>query len=128
MRNRLKGAFLTPLVIMFMIALGVQIVLFLFPFAIFETWNERGQFGDSFGFVSAIFSGFALCGVIYSLSMQIRDQSRQRRDARKKADAQTEPIKQLAETLKEQTKVLQELRALLQNLNKTDDQKRNKSN
>ncbi len=32
--------------------------------------EARGQFGDMFGAINSLFSGFALCGVVYSIILQ----------------------------------------------------------
>jgi len=47
-----------------------------FPFS----WAERGQFGDLFGAVNALFSGLAFAGIIYTIYIQqkeIEDNSRE---------------------------------------------------
>ncbi|MDY7093873.1 MAG: hypothetical protein SX243_12955 [Acidobacteriota bacterium] len=36
-------------------------------------WEARGQFGDLFGSVNALFSGMALAGVVYSLYLQRKE-------------------------------------------------------
>lgn len=108
-RQQIRNAFLLPLLGMFAIALAVQIALFLFPFAVFETWDERGRFGDSFGFVSAMFSGFALCGVIYSLAFQLRDQARRRRTEEKSTATTIGAIGRLTDSIDAQTAMLDEL-------------------
>ena len=42
--------------------------------------GERGQFGDSFGAVNALFSGFAFAGVIYAIILQKRELELQREE------------------------------------------------
>lgn len=51
------------------------------PFAlsyIFSTWAERGQFGDLFGSVNALFSGLAFVALIYTIHLQRQELSLQR--------------------------------------------------
>lgn len=36
----------------------------------FQTWSERGQFGDAFGAVNSLFSGLAFAGVVLALLLQ----------------------------------------------------------
>jgi hypothetical protein len=108
-----KLPFLRPLLAMFAVALLAQAFVFVFSFAVLETWEERGQFGDSFGFIDTIFSGFALCGVIYSLSFQLREHVRQRREARGLAESDLETRKALIMALESQTA---ELRAMRQHM------------
>lgn len=36
----------------------------------FSSWSERGQFGDLFGSVNALFSGLAFVGLIYTIHLQ----------------------------------------------------------
>jgi hypothetical protein len=33
----------------------------------FQSWEERGQFGDLFGSVNALFSGLAFAGLLYAI-------------------------------------------------------------
>jgi hypothetical protein len=51
------------------------IVLFLL---IFQTLQDRGQFGDQFGAVNALFAGFAFVGLIATLQFQRRESRSQR--------------------------------------------------
>lgn len=70
-----------------------------------ESGAEAGAFGDSFGFVSSLFSGLAFAGVILALVMQSRELSLQRQELketreelRKTADAQEATMRTLALT------------------------------
>jgi hypothetical protein len=38
-----------------------------------DDWSKRGQFGDLFGSVNALFSGFAFAGIIYTIYLQRKD-------------------------------------------------------
>ncbi|BCH24560.1 hypothetical protein [Mesorhizobium sp. L-8-3] len=113
LRGRRRFSFLRPLLIMFMIAFLVQIGLFIFSFITFETWQERAHFGDSFGFISAAFSGFALCGIIYSLAFQLSEQVRQRRNARALIDSDLRLREALINALEAQTGELKAMRETL---------------
>lgn len=45
----------------------------LFPLAIYlaiRAWERRGQFGDAFGAVNALFSGLAFAGLFWALQLQ----------------------------------------------------------
>ena len=46
--------------------------------AFFPGWQERGQFGDLFGSVNALFSGLAFAGLIYAILLQRQELSLQR--------------------------------------------------
>jgi uncharacterized membrane protein YciS (DUF1049 family) len=46
------------------------------------TWGDRGTFGDMFGAINALFSGFAFAGVIVALFMQRSELSLQREELR----------------------------------------------
>ena len=48
----------------------------------FPWWitNERGQFGDSFGTVNALFAGLAFAGVIFAIILQWQELGLQRQE------------------------------------------------
>ena len=48
----------------------------------FPTWQERGQFGDLFGSVNALFSGLAFAGLIYAILLQHQELALQREELR----------------------------------------------
>jgi hypothetical protein len=62
--------------------LGAAFILWLSaPFValyVFQSWAERGQFGDLFGSVNALFSGLAFAGLIYAILLQRQELSLQR--------------------------------------------------
>jgi hypothetical protein len=69
-----------------------------------STWQDRGDFGSMFGLANALFSGLALAGVIYTLTLQRielglqREELRLTRDElRRSADAQERTEQALAE-------------------------------
>ncbi|MFZ2306830.1 MAG: hypothetical protein WAW73_20340 [Rhodoferax sp.] len=43
-------------------------------------WTERGQFGDMFGAVNALFSGMAFAGLLYTIVLQQKQLSMQREE------------------------------------------------
>ena len=62
---------------------GGVIILFLLNFCMIffvPGENTRGTFGDQFGAVNALFSGFAFAGLIYTIILQRQDLKLQRRD------------------------------------------------
>lgn len=60
-------------------AAGVVVVWSLTFFLFFiNKWDERGQFGDMFGAVNALFSGLAFAGLIITLILQRRELELQR--------------------------------------------------
>lgn len=68
-----------------------------------RSFEERGTFGDMFGAVNALFSGFAFLGVIYAillqrteLSLQRTELSLTRQELQKSANAQERSEKALA--------------------------------
>jgi hypothetical protein len=46
------------------------IVAFLLMFFIFKDWGTRGQFGDMFGALNVLFSGFAFAALYFTISLQ----------------------------------------------------------
>lgn len=84
-------------------------------FVIFASWyfidsnipcNEtRGQFGDKFGSVNALFSGLAFAGLIYTIVLQRKDLQLQKKDleqTRKELEGQKEEAKKQNATLLKQ--------------------------
>lgn len=47
-----------------------------------EIWAKRGQFGDLFGSVNALFSGLAFSGLIYTIYLQRQELELQREELR----------------------------------------------
>jgi hypothetical protein len=58
------------------ICIGFSIILI----SLVDTWDHRGQFGDMFGALNAVFSGLAFAGVIYAIMLQ-REEMRSSREA-----------------------------------------------
>lgn len=56
-----------------LLVVGVVAAWFLTPILVYfglPAWTERGQFGDVFGAVNALFSGLAFAGLFWALRMQ----------------------------------------------------------
>ena len=66
---------------------------------------ERGQFGDSFGMINALFSGLAFAGVIYAIILQKKELELQReelKETRKEIKGQKEQLEAQNQTLQKQ--------------------------
>jgi len=59
---------------------GVQALGGLVIYFSLSAWETRGQFGDMFGVVNTLFSGFAFAGVIYAILLQREDLALQREE------------------------------------------------
>lgn len=85
-------------------AIGVLFVWALTFFLFFiNNSDERGQFGDMFGAVNALFSGLAFAGLIITLILQRRELELQRQElalTRKEMEDQTAEFEKQNETLK----------------------------
>ncbi len=85
-------------------AIGVLFVWALTFFLFFiSKSDERGQFGDMFGAVNALFSGLAFAGLIITLILQRRELELQRQElalTRKEMEDQTTEFEKQNETLK----------------------------
>lgn len=62
-----------------------------------DEWALRGQFGDMFGAVNALFSGFAFAGVIIAVILQRNELALQRRELAASVKAQQGSSESLAE-------------------------------
>lgn len=71
-----------PLVVMLLIVVGVYVGSWVFIDKCYSDPNVRGTFGDKFGAVNALFSGFAFAGLIYTIIMQKKDLNLQREELR----------------------------------------------
>jgi hypothetical protein len=102
--------------------LAVQLVYGVIVFYVFgPQMDARGQFGDMFGGINALFTGLAFAGVIYTIVLQRRELELQREDLsmtrvelHTSAEAQKDQVSQL-----EQAARLSALTALL-NVYSTD--------
>ena len=62
----------------------------------FEEWESRGQFGDMFGGLNALFSGLAFAGVICTILLQSNELALQREEMARFANAQEKSEKALS--------------------------------
>ncbi len=105
----------------FVVAVCIVIVIcvsyfLLFYFIVPVNMEKRGQFGDMFGFIGALFSGLAFAGLIVTMLQQREDLQNQKDEIqlqRKDLEAQTaalqlqkEEIAQTNKELKEQNKTI----------------------
>ena len=87
-----------------------------YPFAIRQIYpdiGERGQFGDMFGAINALFAGFAFAGIIWAIILQKNELRLQREELKLQRDdleqtreeikGQKEQLKAQDQTLKKQT-------------------------
>lgn len=68
---------------------------------VISTPTERGQFGDQFGAVNALFSGLAFLGLIVTIAFQTRGLRLQSRDLRLQTEALRLQIKEFSEQKEE---------------------------
>ncbi len=100
----------------FWIAILVVVVIctayILFMYCIFPSDSEkRGQFGDMFGFIGALFSGLAFAGLIVTMLQQREDLQNQKDEIklqRQDLEAQTEALKLQKEEIAQTNKELKE--------------------
>lgn len=60
---------------------AVAVTWLVLPFGVFlvmPSWEHRGQFGDMFGAVNALFSGLGFAGLLYTIVLQQNQLSMQR--------------------------------------------------
>lgn len=68
-------------IILGLIILGVAILgYFLIAILVFVDMESRGQFGDMFGGINALFSGIALGGIVYTIFLQKQELGLQREE------------------------------------------------
>jgi len=70
----------------------------------FENWQSASNFGESFGLLNALFSGLALIGVVFAVSMQSRELGLQREEISRS----TEELKKSAEAQRKSELMLRE--------------------
>lgn len=81
------------------IAAGAVIAALLYAvlvIAILARWEVRGQFGDMFGALNALFSGLAFAGVIYAVILQRQELELQRLELKSSTEAQREQAQALS--------------------------------
>lgn len=72
---------------------------------VFKDWQERGPFGETFGAVNALFSGFAFAWIIITVYLQSQELALQRQEleyTRTELRGQKEQLQQQNKTLKVQ--------------------------
>ncbi len=68
------------IILLFFIILLAYTAFGVIPYTAFCEWDKRGQFGDMFGAGNALFSGFALAGVIIAIILQSQELKAQREE------------------------------------------------
>lgn len=63
-------------------------------------WTHRARFGDMFGAVGALFSGFAFAGIVYAILLQHQELVETRRELARNAAAQEDTSRQMTEQVK----------------------------
>lgn len=73
-----KDGSLKPLIILGIIIIVIWILSFFAVFFSLNNWTDRSSFGDLFGGINSLFSGFALAGIIYTIFLQRNELKLQR--------------------------------------------------
>ena len=94
-----KSVLISIALVVFALWLGAPMVGLYF----FGSWVERGQFGDLFGSVNALFSGLAFAGLIYAIFLQGQQLSLQREELRLQREEMAASRKELARQADVQT-------------------------
>ena len=76
-------------------------------YTFFPNWAERGQFGDLFGSVNALFSGLAFLGLIYAILLQRKELSLQREELKLQREEMAGSRAELAAQVAVQKSMLQ---------------------
>jgi len=87
MTEETKKPYIKYFVIICLLILSITII---YGIILNSSSNARGTFGDMFGGLNAIFSGFAFAGIIITILMQMDELSLTRDELRKSAEAQYE--------------------------------------
>jgi len=94
------------LIILFvLITLAWFASLILIPILVTSGFEQQGQFGDMFGAINSLFSGFAFAGVIYAIFLQMRELKLQKEElilTRKELKGQKLQLKKQNETMVKQ--------------------------
>ena len=91
---------LTFLVIIFLWGMSIIVLFWLFP-----DIGVRGQFGDTFGAVNALFAGLAFAGIIFAIILQKKELELQRQELKETRDeirGQKEQLQAQDQTLQKQ--------------------------
>ena len=113
--GRLKTKAIFWVAVCIVIIVCVAYFLF-FYFVVHVNMEKRGQFGDMFGFIGALFSGLAFAGLIVTMLQQREDLQNQKDEIKlqrqdleaqtKALELQKEEIAQTNKELKEQNKTI----------------------
>lgn len=88
------------LLMLIIIVIGTVFVYLMVLINLMPDFQTRGQFGDMFGAINAVFSGLAFAAIVYAIFLQRRDIELQRRDLdlqRKELALTREEYKRMAE-------------------------------
>ena len=94
----------------------------LFYYVVHVNMEKRGQFGDMFGFLGAMFSGLAFAGLIVTMLQQREDLQNQKDEIilqRQDLEAQTEALKLQKEEIAQTNEELKLQRKEMKEQNKT---------
>jgi Putative phage abortive infection protein len=91
-------------VITALLVLLIQIIGGLFIVRSLDDWNKRSSFGEMFGAINTLFSGWAFAGIIYAILLQRRELKLQRRELEMTRDE----LRGQKEQLIEQNKTLRQ--------------------
>ena len=75
-----KDEKLTTLYWLFGIVLALWIISCVIIHWRYKTWALSGTFGDTFGAINSLFSGFAFAGIIFTIILQKRELALQRQE------------------------------------------------
>ena len=71
-------------------------------FYFLDTWEIRGQFGDLFGSVNALFTGLAFAGLLYTVYLQRQELSLQRTELQLQREEMAASRRELAKQARQQ--------------------------
>lgn len=76
----MKSSSFKHLYLLFALVLCSLIIAGFTIYHAFDSWADRGTFGDMFGAVNSLFSGLAFAGVIYAILLQRKELELQREE------------------------------------------------
>jgi hypothetical protein len=76
--NNSSNTSIVPLIFIVLLIVFIWVTTAFFLYLSIATWENRGQFGDMFGAVNSLFSGFAFAGLIYTIHLQRKELGYQR--------------------------------------------------
>lgn len=76
----MKSERIRSLIMLCALVISVQFGIALWVINYFTDWSTRGQFGDLFGVVNALFSGLAFAVLIYTMNLQRKELALQRQE------------------------------------------------